>query len=208
MFGHDNIHSTLVAWLKIVLPLVALGILSTLFLVSRTINPEDAIPFAEVDVEERAREPRLTLPVWAGVTDDGAALTISADEARPNPQGESRVATATAMRAALDTPDGGKAEIRAEAGRLDQGAGLLTLEGGVTVTTSTGWQVTSQALTARLDRTGVESAGPISALGPAGRLEAARMEISADPARPGGYLMVFNGGVRLIYQPPAQESLP
>jgi lipopolysaccharide export system protein LptC len=158
-------------------------------------------------VQEYAREPRLTAPTWAGMTDDGASLTVSAAEARPGPA-EARAPTATALRAVLDTPDGGKTELVADAGLLDQAAGALTVTGSVVVTTSTGWRVESDAMTARLDRTGVISPGPVTAQGPAGDLEAARMEITSDPERPGAYLMVFNGGVRLLYQPPDQEVLP
>ena len=54
--------SRLVAALKVLLPLAALAILSTLFLVSNRINPEDALPYADVDVEARLREPRITAP--------------------------------------------------------------------------------------------------------------------------------------------------
>nr|WP_232014486.1 hypothetical protein [Cereibacter sphaeroides] len=79
----DNLHSRLVSWLKVVLPLAALAILSTLFLVARTINPDDAIPYADVDVADRVREPRITAPTWAGITSDGAALSVEAAAARP-----------------------------------------------------------------------------------------------------------------------------
>ena len=51
----DNLHSRLVRVLKIALPLIALLLLSTLFLFSRKINPEDAIPYASVDVDDRLR---------------------------------------------------------------------------------------------------------------------------------------------------------
>ena len=54
---HDNLHSRLVYWLKITLPLVALMILSSVFLLSRSIRPEDAIPFAEVDIADRVTPP-------------------------------------------------------------------------------------------------------------------------------------------------------
>ena len=56
----DNLHSRLVGVLKVLLPLLALAILSTLFLVSRKINPEDAIPYADVDIEDRLRDPKMT----------------------------------------------------------------------------------------------------------------------------------------------------
>ena len=58
-----NTYSTVVSWAKIILPLVALGLLSTLFLFSRTPDPNRAIPFAAVDVEELAREQPATFDV-------------------------------------------------------------------------------------------------------------------------------------------------
>ncbi len=54
------------------MPLAALAILSTLFLVARTIDPSDAIKFTDLDVEDRLRDPRMTAPTYAGVTSDGA----------------------------------------------------------------------------------------------------------------------------------------
>ena len=80
-------HTRVVGWLKVALPPAALAILSTLFLVARRIDPEAALPYAEVDVEDLAREPRMTAPTYAGLTSDGAALTLSAKEARPVAEG-------------------------------------------------------------------------------------------------------------------------
>lgn len=191
----DNLHSTVVAWLKVVLPLAALGILSTLFLVARTIDPEDALPFAEVDIEDRLREPRLTMPTWAGVTDDGAALSVTADEARPGtaPDGP---ALAQRIEARLDLPDGGTATLQAASGSLDAAAGVLTLAGGVVVTTPTGYRIETEALTAALDRTRLESGSAVSGTGPLGRLSAGSMMMTRGDA---GYVLRFAGGVKLIY---------
>lgn len=195
----DNLHSTLVAWFKVALPLAALAILSTLFLVARTVDPEGAIPFAEVDIADRLREPRLTLPTWAGVTDDGAAMTISADEARPG-GGSAAEATAARLVAHIDLPDGGTADLVADAGRLDSAARLLTVEGAVVVTTSTGYRVESALMQAALDRTRLESPGAVTATGPLGRLEAGEMlmtrETDADH-----YVLRFAQGVKLLYDP-------
>ncbi|WP_050526927.1 LPS export ABC transporter periplasmic protein LptC [Pseudorhodobacter aquimaris] len=196
----DNFHSTAVAWLKVALPLLALAILSTLFLVARTVDPSDAIPFAEVDIEDRVREPRLTQPTWAGVTDDGAALTISADEARPQ-QGDALGASANALVLDLQTPDGGRANLVAGRGMLDSDQGVLLVDGGVTVTTSTGYEVTTDAMRAALDRTSLISETPVTGTAPAGQITAGAMEISQQPDAPGQYLLVFKNGVRLLYTP-------
>ena len=203
MTQHGNFHSTAVAWLKVALPLLALAILSTLFWVARTIDPSDAIPFAEVDIEDRIREPRLTQPTWAGVTDDGAALTIAAAEARPQ-QGDAVGASASALMVDLQSPDGGTARLIAARGVLDDAQKVLLVDGGVTITTSTGYEMTTEAMTAALDRTSIISQTPLEGVAPAGHLSAGGMEITQSPDAPGQYLLVFKNGVRLLYTPKDQ----
>lgn len=193
-------HSRLIAWLKIVLPLLALAILSTLFLVARTIDPEDAIPYAEVDVEERLREPRMTEPAYAGVTKDGAALTLAANEARPD-AADDRSGTAKALSGMLETPDGARTDLTAGAARINSTAGLIFLTDGVEITQSNGWKVTTDAMTASMDRTEVSAVTPVAAFGPAGELTAQAMHLSEDATMPGRYLLVFKGDVKLIYRP-------
>lgn len=192
-------HTRMVGWLKVSLPLLALAILSTLFLVADRIDPEAALPYAEVDVIERAREPRMTAPSYAGLTEDGAALTLSATEARPGVDGSP--ARAEGLTLDLATPDGGVTELRAATATLDQTARQLVLSGGVTVTTSTGYRMETDAVTADLDRSGLQSAGEVQATGPAGTLRADRMTLGQDNRTPAGYVLVFKGGVRLVYQP-------
>jgi lipopolysaccharide export system protein LptC len=192
-------HSRVVGWLKVTLPLMALAILSTLFLLSDRIDPEDALPYAEVDVEELAREPRMTAPTYAGMTSDGAALSLNATEARPAAEGAP--ATAAGLRLELATPDGGKTELLAATAVMDDVARQLVLSGGVTVTTSTGYRLETAEVAAKLDRSGLESRAPVTATGPAGDLRADGMVLSQDIQTPGAYLLVFKGGVRLVYQP-------
>jgi lipopolysaccharide export system protein LptC len=190
-------HSRVVALAKIALPLLALAILSTLFLFARTIDPNDAIPYAEVDVVERAREPRLTAPTYAGVTSDGAALTLQAAEARPD---AGAGATAQTLTARLDTPDGARTDLAAAQMTFDNTAGLVSLDGGVTVTTTSGYIMTTNTLTARLDRTSLLAPGPVQATAPAGTITAQGMTLTQGPD-PATYVLVFKGRVKLLYQP-------
>ena len=76
-------RSRLIAWLRVLLPLAALAILSTLFLLGRTPDPDDALPYAEVDAEDMVRDPRMTRPEFAGVSKSGAEVTVTADRASP-----------------------------------------------------------------------------------------------------------------------------
>jgi lipopolysaccharide export system protein LptC len=192
-------HTRVVGWLKVALPLLALAILSTLFLLSDRIDPDAALPYAEVDVEERAREPRMTAPTYAGTTSDGAALTLSADEARPAADGAP--AGAQGLRLDLATPYGAVTELRAVTAVLDETAREIVLSGGVTVTTSSGYRLETAELAARMDRSGLASRAPVTATGPVGELQAGGMELGQDNRTPGAYLLVFNQGVRLVYRP-------
>ncbi len=191
-----TLHSRVVAWLKVILPLIAIAILSTLFLVSRTIDPSDAIPYAEVDVEDRIREPRMTAPSYAGVTKDGTSISLVADTARP--AGTEGAATADAVTATLTTPDGATTLITAATAALDSRTRRLDLGGGVEVVTAQGYRITTDSLSAALDRTRVESTGAISADGPLGRLDAGHMALSQ---RDEGYVLLFQKGVKLVYLP-------
>jgi len=192
-------HTRVVGWLKVALPLTALAILSTLFLVARRVDPEAALPYAEVDVEDLAREPRMTAPTYAGTTEDGASVTLSADEARPAAEGSP--ARAAGLRLDLATPDGARTELVAAEAQMDDTARQLVLSGGVTVTTSTGYRLETAEVAAKLDRTGLESRAPVKATGPAGEITADGMVLSQDSGTPGSYVLVFKGGVRLVYQP-------
>lgn len=201
--GRDNLHSRLVVWLKILLPLAALAILSTLFLVSsRGISPEDAIPYAEAEIADRLREPRLTDASFAGMTKDGAALTLKAAMARPGVTGTADSGLARGLSGVLETPDGQRTELAATEARLDEAAQLMILSGGVKLATSTGYQIETAGLTVALDRTGLDSTGQVTATGPGGTITAGRLHLGQASAGLPGYLLVFNGGVRLLYQPP------
>jgi len=192
-------HSRAVAWLKIALPLAALVVLSTLFLLADRVDPDDALPYAEVDVADRTRTQRMTAPTYAGLTSDGAALTLTANEARPASEATQALAQGLSLR--LDTPDGGRTDLTAATAVIDEKTQRLFLSGGVRISTTTGYRVITDAVTANLDRSGLESMGPVQAIAPAGNLVAGKVTLSQDNQTPGSYLLVFKGSVELIYQP-------
>ncbi len=66
--------------------------------------------------------------------------------------------------------------------------------------------IDSEAITVALDQTSLDSPGPITAIGPVGHDHAGSMHLGlAD--RSSDYVLVFKDGVRLIYQPPKQETV-
>ena len=133
-------HSRLVGWLKVALPLFALAVLSSLFLVARSIDPEGALTLTEAELADRLREPRITAPAYAGTTRDGATVNVTASLARPANEGGASEGGASAedVRAELATPDGARSTLSAAGLRFTSDAAQAVLEGGVLISQSLG----------------------------------------------------------------------
>lgn len=196
----DNTYSRIIFWLKIALPLLALVVLSTLFLFSNRVSIDGDLPYSEVDVEQLAREQRLTRPEYTSVTVDGSALRINADVARPQ-TGATGAASARALVVRYETTGGLRIDLTSKTGRLDDAKGEVILRDGVTIRTSSGYDLVTDGLDGMLDRTLMVSQGAVTGTGPIGRIDSGHMEISRLDAETGDYLLIFNQGVKLVYQP-------
>jgi len=201
MAGYDNSYSRLVAWLKILLPLLALAILSTMFLISRTVDPSQTIPYAEVDATELAREQGIGSPNFASVTNDGSAITISAQNARPDAS-DQQIISAQNLTANIETSKGIKIVIIAPTGVIDNTNRQTSLSGGVTMTTTTGYRIDTESIRSLLDKTEITAENQIIAVGPMGNIEAGSMLLTQQDVASGnkGYLLVFKGDVKLVYE--------
>lgn len=190
-------RSCIVAWLRVLLPLTALAILSVLFLLGRKPDPEASIPYADVDPRELAERQAVTSPTYAGVTRDGAQLSISANEARPG--GEKGEGLAQAVRMTLRAQDGRAADVSAGAASL-QGQ-QVRLGEGVRMTTADGWVLTAPELLASTAEGTLVSEDEVNVRAPFGELTAGRMELRPSGQGSGDHVLDLSGGVRLIYRP-------
>ena len=193
-------YSRLVAWLKIILPLLALGILSTLFLVARTIDPAQNIPFADVDIDELTREQRIMRPNYSSVTESGAAISVSAASARPEFTNPQRIRAENIV-ARIDLPSGERVDIDAEGAVLDSSSSDTTLDGGVVVTTSDGFILRTELLQVNLDSSRVHAPAEIQVDSPLGQLIAGEFTMTGDGGGDAPFLLHFKNRVRLIYDP-------
>jgi len=187
----------MVGWAKIVLPLCALGLLSTLFLFARgTSDPSD---FALGEVAEIAREQRVSAPEFSGVTDDGSVIVIAARSARPDTERAGTI-TIDDMRLRLDGTDGSSVEITAiqgEVNSVDQEARLLGL---ARLETSNGYALETSGLVAQLRTGRIMSDGVVEIRAPFGQMTAGQVIIETD-ANESGQQILFTKGVRLLYNP-------
>lgn len=193
-------YSRIVRWLKIAMPLAALAILSTLFFVAETLDPDAAIPYADVDVERLLREQGISKPAFGAVTDDGVEISMSATSIRPGANQRDRL-TGTDLSTQLKWPDNAQIDILSPEGIVDLSGGKAILQGGAVLESSTGYTVNADRIVANMNEAHVVSEGTVVAEGPAGSITAGRMELTRQPNADGKYLLVFKDGVRLLYQP-------
>jgi lipopolysaccharide export system protein LptC len=192
----------MVALLKVLLPLMALGILSTLFLLSRSIDPTATIPFAERDMADRMRDQQVTSPFYSGTTDAGDEITVSASLARPG--GADAPAVATDLDALIAMADGVRLTLRADTGSVAVTDNTATFAGNVKITSTAGFVVRTETLNTALDMISGNTPGTITGTGPFGDFTAGQMQFG-ELSEGGPLHMVFNKGVKLIYDPAKLE---
>lgn len=195
-------YSRWVAILKVLLPLAALGLLSTLFLLSRKVDPEATIPFADREIADRLRDQQITAPVFTGTSANGDDIYITASTVSP-PIG-SKPARATDLEARIQGRGGVRINVHARRGTFEDTIGAATFLDGVVIETSAGYVIETDLLTAQLDQSSATAPGNISGQGPLGMFDAGSMEIT--PKNDGeGLHIVFNKGIRLVYDPKQPE---
>ncbi|WP_322867325.1 LPS export ABC transporter periplasmic protein LptC [Aquicoccus sp. G2-2] len=208
MAAGDDTYSRVVAWLKILLPLLALGLLATLFLFSRSIDPTSTIPFTTIDLTERARDEQVTNPQFAGATTKGDLIAFRAAKARPDPDDASR-ALATALDARIDLKSGNTITFSADHGSVDQQKDRAELDGNVVIKSSTGYRVTTKKLISGMKEIHAETPGPVNGEGPPGSFTAGRMLLTdhaAEGVPESDVHLLFTDGVKLIYDPSRKKD--
>ncbi len=190
--------------LRVLLPLGALVLLSTVFLVSRSIDPERAVAMADIDVVELARAPRIGTARVATVTQEETALVITADTVRALEE----LQEGMPMRLMLDTPagtldflSGRQIVFSAREGEFDQLADHVLMREAVDLRSSDGYVVQMPRLISALSTLRIEGDGGVTGHGPPGEISAQRLLITPAPDAPDGYVLAFTGDVRLIYDP-------
>ena len=193
-------YTRLVRGLTSALPLLALALLAGLFLLPRETRLDGLVIETSADLLALGEGLAVTRPRIAGSTAEGEPFVVTADRAVPDGPDPAEV-TLERVRAEFLQAEGRGIVLSAEAGALRPKARTLSLSGEVALDTSDGYRVRTDRLSAGLDETRIVSDGAVQADGPPGHLTAGGMVLTGDPDRPGKYLLVFKGGVKLVYDP-------
>lgn len=196
-------YSRRVAFLKVALPLAALAILSTVFLLSRSSTPNATIPFSDAEIAERIRDQQITAPRFSGTTERGDQVVISATKAVPGKDGGP--GTAQELRGEIKLARGGVITLEAESGWVNLPKDLAEFRGNVTITTDTGYVLVTDRLETAVKRIDATAPSPVSGTGPLGELDAGAMRVMAPDTDPEATHLVFLKGVELLYDPQSSK---
>ena len=194
-------YSRLIAWLKILLPIAALAMLSTIVLLASDREVLENVPFAEALRQGETATEGVSDPYYSGTTRDGGLLTMTARRAWPLEDGD---ILADRYSARMQMEDGSVIQLDSSKATMREGERKAYLDDGVRIESSLGYVLTTNAMVSALDSVNAESLGPVEGNGPAEELEAGRMVIA--PADEDGAVQIhFTGGVKMIYRPADKE---
>lgn len=195
-FG-DRAYTRVIKWLKVALPLVALFLLSTMFMLSNKVDPTAAIALSDRAFRDRIDNQQLSNPRYAGNTNSGKPMTVTAQSARPDPDIEGKT-YGQQVNAVIQMDNGEVMTVTSDTGIVNEEEDLAILSGNVHIVTSDGYDLKTSQLTSLLSKIEGESAGPVDGFGPPGTLTAGKMRVTSDDVT-GKVTLVFTEGVHLVY---------
>ena len=195
-----NLYSYFVTFAKITLPMVAIGLLASLFLFANGSNETTSIPYSDVELDEIIMGQRLAAPNYRGVLTDGSALSMNAVQAQPDAEIKGRI-NGEEIIARVSEKSGVRTVLTAPEGYFNENNHTATTLGGTLIRRSDGFQAITEGITVEIEENAVRSHGRIEVRGPRVFLEAGQAHLNQGASGPGSEVMVFSEGVKLIYGP-------
>jgi lipopolysaccharide export system protein LptC len=195
-------YSHLVIVLKWAFPVVGAILVGSIFLLSNASKLSELAEVIDGPLAELAVGQRITNPNFSGVTKSGDAFSIVAEWALPDGAKPTKVELSK-PRTTINFQDGRTMRTTAGLGALNLQSSEATLSDGVNLRTTDGYIATSTSIEINLETGNLYSEGPVMAEGPVGSIEAGSMTLTQnlDQNPTGNAVLVFNNGVKLIYNP-------
>ncbi len=197
-------YSRMVAWLKVALPLLALGILSTLFLISRAVTPPTVVPFADTEVQERLTNQQVTGPFFSGTSSFGDEIAFVADKVT-TPNGQVGTNKAQNVDVQIDLASGTRVTVTADEADMNIAEDQTDLLGNVVAITSRDQVLRSEKIRLRMSEIEMISPGDVTITGPFGKFDAGSMHVFT-PEGESKSQILFTKGVKLLYHPKLQKE--
>lgn len=162
-------------WLRVGLPLAAIGLVSAVFLLSRA--EPDRRGIGVLDGVKLAAGMELNNARYLDETASGEPFRLLADAARPNGPDPTEIEFDN-ITGDITLADGRRVNLRAANGLWERNSNQLRLSGGVVISTADGYEMRTEAALANIDQSEVVSDGAVAGGGPVGEIAAGRARIT------------------------------
>jgi len=188
-------RSGIVRFLKVALPLAALGLVAALFLVSRgDIGRGVSVSAIDFDVTDGLR---LSQPRFTGVTRNGQPFVITADRALPDGPDPDRVGLGP-VRGEIEMDAARRVTLTAQGGEIRPKLNTMRLEGGVAAETTDGYRLSAARADIDMKAETLAADGPVAVSGPAGDIASGSMRAAR---RDENFVVWFENRVRVRIDP-------
>lgn len=170
-------YTRMIGILKISLPLLALAVLGTVFLITNDDGFDPGFTFSQAEFDALESGSFLDNPQINGKTENGDIFSLTASRIEPKTP-EMLLIIATDLVSNFDFADGNSAEIIADKAEIRTEEQLLVFPDGARIITSDGYDGTLKTLTANLEN-GHITGEMIEAVGPLGYVSAEFFQISS-----------------------------
>ena len=200
--GH-GIYSRFIGLVKIGLPIFAIILLATVFLV--TIDEDFGVDslVTEEMISELGEDLEIVGPRFSGNTSAGEAYTFTAQKVIPDAAQPNEI-KGTGLDGLVQYATGERLHFLAPEAIVNLNDQILNLTGGIELNSSNGSSFRAQGLTAKLDEGEFESQGDVVGQSAMGELEAQKMRVTG--SEEGQMVIWLEGNVRLSFDVPENEE--
>jgi len=190
-------HTRVVAVAKIALPLIGVGLMATMFLVTGEVDFQGGLQLSDVTLDLAHEGMQITNPELVGANLDGDRFRVEAEQVFPDsPLMETVIAERVQAEIAFAT--GQSAEITAGAATINTVERKVSFADGARMTTSDGYAFDVTSLDIDLDAGTVRSDDPSQAEGPPGEISAGRLDMVTLSGEDGENRMIWlSDGVKV-----------
>ncbi len=201
--SRPGLRSRIVGYLKIALPLVALGLLSTVFLFQEDDAAPGGITFSENDRDTMRDGLAVYNPKFSGVTPNGDRFYLEAAKATPDDSADPNEVALVDLTGQTEYASGLVLTLKAARAQAYLEKQIVEVSGGMRIVTSNGFEGMATAGTVGLETGSFVSDGPVTLQGAIGYLEAGSMRLENEQDGEGvqNQVFTFENGVKLTLTP-------
>lgn len=194
-------YSRFVSYLKIGLPLIAILLLGTVFLVT---SPDDfagsGLVFTDADRDALGQGLQVNGATISGATRAGDTYVFKAEILVPDSLNANKL-SAKSVSGSITTRGGITVELSADQASLDRSNKTFQVSGRAHLETSDGYVADTDGLIGDFTNGTLESMGLVTVDGPTGHIQAGSLLLTTTPSDSKNTTLHFDNGVRLIFKP-------